>query len=166
MSDPVDNPLASALGVILAADQAKTDLELKRSLAAALPDDQKASIDADFARENLYSLIQKSTVSIDRLSEIAKETSSARHYEVLSLLMQTNLKMAETLIKIQIDRQIAQNNAINLERNRGGTGAPGSNVHIQNAVFVGTTKELLAMVKSTQDQQVIEVEAREVDKDD
>jgi Terminase DNA packaging enzyme len=166
MNNSVDNPLASALGVILAADQAKSDVELKRTLAATLPDEEKANNDANFARENLYNLINQSNVSIVEIMKIAKESMSARHYEVLALLLQTNAKMTEQMVKINADKQLIQNNAINLERNRGGaTGGPGSNVHIQNAVFVGTTKELLTMVKSTQDQQAIDVELRELEDD-
>lgn len=157
-----DNPLASALGVILAEDQATSDNELKRTLAATVPTDVKANNDANYARETLYNMIQTTNTSIVDLARVAKESMSARHYEVLAQLINNNAVMADKLLKIHADHQIVQNNAINLSRNQSGT-VPGSNVHIQNAVFVGTTKDLLAMVRSTQDKQLIEVDAHSVD---
>lgn len=158
MSDQ-DQSLASALGVILDEDKAKSDMELKRTLAASLTIDQKANNDADFARETLYDMITKSNEAVVELLGLAKASQSARHFEVLAQMINGNAIMAEKLIKIHVDHQIQQNNAINLERNRNGV-VPGSNVQIQNAVFVGTTKDLLAMVKSTQEKQIIEVEAK------
>jgi hypothetical protein len=165
MTDPVDNPLASALGVILAADQAKSDIELKRTEAATIPDGQKANNDANFARETLYDMITKSNESIVELMRVAKESMSARHYEVLAQMINGNAIMADKLLKIHADHQTVQNNAINLVRNQGGA-TPGGNVHIDKAVFVGTTNDLLAMVRNAQQENAITVDARPVDDDE
>lgn len=163
MTDTVDNPLASALGVILAADQAKSDIELKRTEAATIPDGQKANNDANFARETLYDMINKSNESIVELMRVAKESMSARHYEVLAQMITGNAVIADKLLKIHTDHQVVQNNAINLVRNQGGLAGPGGNVHIDKAVFVGTTNDLLAMVRNAQEQNAITVDARPVD---
>jgi len=159
-----DSPLASALGVILAADQVKSDIELKKTVAASLPPETKANNDAEFARETLYDMINKSNESIVELMRVAKESMSARHYEVLAQMINGNAIMADKLFKIHADHQIVQNNAINLARNKGGA-VPGSNVHIDKAVFVGTTNELLAMVRSAQDKQIIEIESKPADEE-
>lgn len=162
MTDPVDNPLASALGVILAADQAKSDIELKRTEAATIPDGVKANNDANFARETLYDMITKSNEAIVELMRVSKESMSARHYEVLAQMINGNAIIADKLLKIHTDHQIVQNNAINLVRNQGGI-TPGGNVHIDKAVFVGTTNDLLAMVRNAQENQMITVNAQPVD---
>jgi len=150
------------LGVILAADQAKSDVELKNALAATLPAEQKANNDANFARETLYDMINKSNESIIELMRVAKESMSARHYEVLAQMINGNAIMADKLLKIHADHQTVQNNAINLIRNQGGV-TPGGNVHIDKAVFVGTTSDLLAMVRSAQEKQMITVETNATD---
>lgn len=162
MTDPVDNPLASALGVILAADQAKSDIELKRTEAATIPDGAKANNDANYARETIYDMIQKSNESIVELLKVAKQSMSARHYEVLAQMITGNGVLADKLLKIHADHQTVQNNAINLVRNQGGI-APGANVNIDKAVFVGTTNDLLAMVRNAQEQNMITVSSQPVD---
>lgn len=165
MSDvTTDSPLASALGVILAADQAKGDIELKRTVAATLPSTEKANTDANFAREVLYDLLAKTDEAITQLMKVSKESMSARHYEVLTMMIQTRSDTAEKLLKIQSDHQMVQNNAINLVRNQGGPAGVGPNgkVTIEKAVFVGTTKDLLAMVRDAQNQEAITVEAHPV----
>lgn len=164
MTDTNESPLASALGVILAADQAKSDVELKRSEAATIDTEQKANNDANFARETLYDMINKSNENIVELMRVAKESMSARHYEVLTQMIFNNAQMADKLLKIHTDHQVVQNNAINLVRNKGGTIA-GGNVNIEKAVFVGTTNDLLAMVRNAQEQNAITVDARPVDEE-
>lgn len=166
MTDTNESPLASALGVILAADQAKSDVELKRTEAAAINTEQKANNDANFARETLYDMIQKSNENIVELMRVAKESMSARHYEVLTQMILNNAQMADKLLKIHTDHQVVQNNAINLVRNQGGTINPSGNVNIEKAVFVGTTNDLLAMVRKAQERQMITVEARPVEDDE
>ncbi len=151
------SPLASALSVILAEDQAKSDLELKRTLAANISDDVKANNDANFARETLYNMILVSNDAVANLVRVAGESQSARHYEVLAQLINGNAIMSEKLLKVLQDKQVVQNNAINLIRNQGGQ-LPTGNVNIDKAVFVGTTNELLKMIKSTTVQQIIDAE--------
>jgi hypothetical protein len=145
--------LASALGIALDEDNAKTELEKKRAIALKQTDGDKANTDANYAREVIYETIQKANESIDQLMEIARESMSARHYEVLAALLVNNANIAEKLLKIHADKQKVQNNAINLERNL--LNAPGTQqalpgntiVNIDKAVFTGTTTELLDMIR-------------------
>ena len=67
-------------------------------------------------------------------------------------------KTSEKLLKIQADHQKVQNNAINLVRNKGGGKAAPNAINIQNAVFAGTTSDLLKLIKSTQEKQIIEMD--------
>jgi len=163
----LDNPLASALGIVLSEDQAESDNEKKRAVAASLTPEAKQNVDGDFARETLYEMIQKSNEGIEELLTIAKQTSSARHFEVLAQLINGNATMAEKLVKINNDRLIIANNAINLERNKTGQspGKTGASPTIGTAVFVGTTDQLLSMIRESQEKQVIEVESKPVDEE-
>lgn len=168
-TDYDQSPLASALGVVLDQDNAKTELEKKRVIAATMSDADKANTDATVARETLYEMIQKGAQAIDNLIDVARESMSARHYEVLAALMNNQSHYADLLLKIQSDKQKVANNAINLERNRlqsantplsqGGN----TNVLIQNAVFTGTTTELLELIKSANPTALLDQDAAEED---
>jgi len=147
-----ESPLASALGVVLDEDNAKTEREKKRALALKLTDGDKANVDANYAREVIYQTIEDSNKAIEQLMEVARESMSARHYEVLAALLVNNASVAEKLLKIHSDKQKVQNNAINLERNllnAPNATAPANTtyVNIDKAVFTGSTTELLNMIR-------------------
>ena len=154
----MNDPLSKALGIIPADNEEILDKEIERRIDANLPDAVKAEDDANFARETLYDMIKKTNKSIEELMKVAAESMSARHYEVLGQLININTAASEKLLKIQADHQKVQNNAINLVRNKGGGKAAPNAINIQNAVFAGTTSDLLKLIKSTQEKQIIEMD--------
>jgi hypothetical protein len=152
--DYTNSPLASALGIVLTEDQARSDAEKKRAIALTQTEEDKANSDASYARETVYSMIQKNNEAIDQLMEIARESMNPRAFEVLAGMIETNVNAADRLLKIHADKQKVQNNAINLERNKaaGNAALPGTTIINSNTniAFVGSTTELLKMIKQEQ----------------
>lgn len=98
------------------------------------------SDDATFARENLYDVVAKSQEAITELMEIAKQSAHPRSFEVLNLLLRTQAEVSQQLIALEKERQEAAAQSM--------PAIPaGSNVAIGNAVFVGTTTEMLALMQ-------------------
>lgn len=96
--------------------------------------------DSEFARDNLYDVIAKTNESIANLMIIATQAQSPRHYEVLNMLLNTQRETAAQLLKLQADRQKLAGKGAAV------VGAPQGNVHIANAVFVGTNAQLLDLI--------------------
>jgi len=104
----------------------------------------QAENDAEYARDNLYDVIQKTSTLIDEMLPVAQQSQAPRAYEVLNSMLNTQAATAALLIKLQTDRAKL--------KAPGSGGGPGSlptagNVTIANAVFVGTTADLLNLLK-------------------
>jgi len=102
----------------------------------------QAENDAEYARDNLYDVISKVDTLINEMMPVASQSQAPRAYEVLNSLLNTQRETAALLLKIQADR-------MKLKGGTGGQGglAPAGNVHIANAVFVGTNAQLLDLIK-------------------
>lgn len=96
-------------------------------------------IDYEKVRENMDSLIQKGMSAVDDMLSIARQTEKARDFEVAGNLITQMVENSEKLIELQ--KQI---------RNISGEKA---STKIQNAVFVGSTTELLKAMKNIKDEE-------------
>lgn len=94
--------------------------------------------DADYARSNLYGLIEKGNQTIDNVSEIARESMSPRAFEVLGQLMKTQSENLDKLLKLQKDKKELLETGQTTQQN----------IAIDKAVFVGSTAELLKKLKN------------------
>jgi hypothetical protein len=178
------SPLASALGITLADDQAKLKAEAEAAAKANLPTiivqadsltGQKVEDDAELARNTLHAMIEKNNTAIDQLLDISRESMQPRAYEVLAQLIRHNADISEKLLKIHNDKTIVANNTINLARNRnnftgantgpGGTTSGNTFVSINNAVFTGTTAELLEMIRTAAPNQLLDQSVPDDDDD-
>ncbi len=92
--------------------------------------------DYEYSRSTLTSLIDKGQEAIDNILELAQETDSPRAYEVVGQLIKTVTDSAEKLMDVQKKLK-------DLEQEKQQT----TNV-TNNALFVGTTTEVLNMIKS------------------
>jgi hypothetical protein len=95
--------------------------------------------DADYARSNLYGLIEKGNETIDNISEIARESMHPRAFEVLGQLMKTQSENLDKLLKLQKDKK---------ELLKTQEQATQQNIAIDKAVFVGSTADLLKKLKN------------------
>jgi hypothetical protein len=101
-------------------------------------DTTKADIDNDYeySRENYYNLIEKGQQAIEGILEIAKEGQAPRSYEVLGALI---ANVTNTVDKLQ-DLQKKMKDLKAVTKN--------ASPQIKNALFVGSTKELQAMLRN------------------
>lgn len=107
--------------------------------------------DMEFARQNLYDVVQKTSESIDQLMEISRESQHPRAYEVLAQLLKNQADSTQQLLNLHKTKK-------EIDKKTETESAPvEQNTNIQNAVFVGTTSELLKIMKS-KDSNAIEYE--------
>lgn len=101
-------------------------------------DDSTNQIDADaeFARNNMRDLISNGNKALDELASVANQSESPRAYEVLATMMKNLAEMNKDLLELQKRKKEL---APQSETSKG--------VNIDKAVFVGSTNELLKMIK-------------------
>jgi hypothetical protein len=93
--------------------------------------------DAEFARTNMRELINNGNKALGELASVANQSESPRAYEVLATMMKNLAEMNKDLLELQKrKRELAPQS----ESTKG--------VNIDKAVFVGSTTELLKMIKS------------------
>ena len=93
--------------------------------------------DYDLRRKTLHDLVHTGQDALAHMLLVAKESDHPRAFEVVGQLMKTTSDMVGDLTKLQIEM-----NKIESEK----SGGP-SKVVNNNSVFVGSTNELLEMLK-------------------
>jgi hypothetical protein len=94
--------------------------------------------DAQFARENIRELISKGNSAIDQLLLVARDTEHPRAYEVAAGLIKNLGDLNKDLLEIQKrKRDLAPKET-----------AQSSGLSIDKAVFVGSTAELIKLVRN------------------
>jgi len=96
--------------------------------------------DADFARKNIRELISKGNTAMDNILHVAKESEAPRAYEVAATL----IKNLADLNKDLLDLQKKKRDLKPVETT--------NNINVDKAVFVGSTKELVKLLKSNKDE--------------
>lgn len=94
--------------------------------------------DADYARKNLRNLIEKGNNAVDNIIEIAKQSEHPRAFEVAAGMLKNLADMNKDLMEIQKRKQDLA------PKDMSGT----KNINVDKAVFVGSTAELVKMLKS------------------
>jgi hypothetical protein len=92
--------------------------------------------DTNFARENIKQLIEKGSKSFEELTTVANQSESPRAYEVLATMMKSLADMNKDLLELQKRKKELQPKEST------------QNLNIDKAVFVGSTAELVKMIKS------------------
>ena len=93
--------------------------------------------DTAYARENIRNLIDTGNKAMTDLASVANQSESPRAYEVLAAMMKNLSEMNKDLLALQkAKRELAPQS----EAAKG--------VNIDKAVFVGSTTELLKMIKA------------------
>lgn len=106
--------------------------------------------DYQMVRDNLKHIIETSSVAIDGILNVASEGESPRAYEVVSQLIKTTLEANESLVNLH--KKIKDIEHISESK-------PGDSANItNNSIYVGSTKELLDMIRKNknQDQEIID----------
>lgn len=94
--------------------------------------------DAEFARRNIRSLIEKGTLAMDNLLNVANASEHPRAYEVAAGLIKNLADLNKDLLDIQKKkRDLAPQETSSVK-----------NVNVDKAVFVGSTAELVKLLKT------------------
>ena len=102
-----------------------------------LESDENEDIEKDYEyqRENFYKLVERGSVAIDGILELAKEGEHPRAYEVAGQLIKNVAEVTEKLGDLQ-------------EKMKKLKDVPGTAPkNVTNALFVGSTAELQKMLK-------------------
>ena len=91
--------------------------------------------DYEYQRENFYKLVERGSVAIDGILELAKEGEHPRAYEVAGQLIKNVAEVTEKLGDLQEKMRRLKEVPDNAPKN------------ITNALFVGSTKELQNILK-------------------
>ena len=93
--------------------------------------------DASFARTNIRELITNGNIAAKQLAAVADQSEQPRAYEVLATMIKNLGDLNKDLLVLQKrkkDLSVKEENK--------------NNVNIDKAVFVGSTKDLVKMIKS------------------
>jgi len=101
--------------------------------------EDKTTTDYEYARNNIKELIRAGTNAIDSLGEIAKASEHPRAFEVFSGLIKNLADLNKDLLDIQ-----AKNQQITGSKDKDKIE---SGINVNQAVFVGSTKELIQLIK-------------------
>ena len=91
--------------------------------------------DYEYKRENFYKLVERGSVAIDGILELAKEGEHPRAYEVAGNLIKQVAEVTEKLGDLQEKMRKLKEVPDNAPKN------------VTNALFVGSTKELQNILK-------------------
>ncbi len=98
-----------------------------------------AKKDYEYTRANLYSIIEKGQEAINSVLDLAKDTETARAYEVVGQLIKNVSDATDKLLDLQ--------KKIKDLDNVGNSKSSGPRSVTNNAVFVGSTTELVKFMK-------------------
>ena len=113
-------------------------VEQKSTVPMVIDYDDPVVSDAQFARENIRELISKGNSAIDQLLLVARDTEHPRAYEVAAGLIKNLGDLNKDLLEIQkrkrdlAPKESAQSNGLSIDK----------------AVFVGSTAELIKLVRN------------------
>ena len=106
------------------------------ALIEATNRDADIDVDYQYSRENFYSLIERGQDAITGILDLAKESDHPRTYEVAGQLIKTVSEVTERLADLQEKMKRLKEVPDHAPRN------------VTNALFVGSTKELQALLKN------------------
>jgi len=93
--------------------------------------------DAEFARQNIRSLIAKGNDAASHIVEIAKQSEHPRAFEVVAGMLKNLADMNKDLLEIQKRKQDLQPKQITQQ-----------NINVDKAVFIGSTSELIKQLRN------------------
>lgn len=101
--------------------------------------DYQAEADLEYVRANLYDLMGNGTEAISQMMQLAKESQHPRTYEVLSNFIKNMGDVSDKLIQLHKSKK---------ELTATEEKSKPSGINVEQAVFVGSTADLLKKIKS------------------
>jgi hypothetical protein len=93
--------------------------------------------DTEVARENIKELITKGHRAVDELAVIARDSQHPRAYEVMATLIKNMSDLNKDLLQLQKQKKELMVSSDNKS----------GEVNVNNALFVGSTDELMKLLK-------------------
>lgn len=112
--------------------------QIVESNTELLNSENQINDDTEFARQNLIDLIDKGNNAVDHIIRVAIESEHPRAYEVASGLIKNLSDLNKDLLEIQKRRKDLMPKS-----------ADSKNVNIDKAVFIGSTTDLIKMLKQS-----------------
>jgi hypothetical protein len=128
--------LNANLSEILDVEPIKEESKVE-TLPAVVEYADPVNADADFARDNIRELVTQGNQAVNELMLIARDGQHPRAFEVLSGLMKNLADMNKDLLEIQKRKKDLAPKAESQ-----------NNLNIDKAVFVGSTAQLVKMLKN------------------
>jgi len=110
----------------------------KNSMVLSEENSSVVQSDTEFARGNIKNLIEKGNTAIDELLQVARHSEHPRAYEVAAGLIKNLSDLNKDLLEIQKKKQELE----------GTKGQSNKDVNIDKAVFIGSTTELMKLLKN------------------
>ena len=132
--DDIDNHLDEVLGIV---EKPKREITKVERVVPAITDDDSET-DFQYARENLYNLIERGTDGLEELLEIAKQSEHPRAFEVVQQTIGQLTTTNKELLNLHKTKK-------DMRTEKGGPTSVNYNL------FVGSTAELQKMLKGKKD---------------
>tara|TARA_B100001564_G_scaffold301695_1_gene269128 strand:- start:29 stop:436 length:408 start_codon:yes stop_codon:yes gene_type:complete len=114
-------------------------IEEKQNEIVPVETGEEISNDAQFARQNIKGLITKGDDALDSLLRVAKESEHPRAFEVVAQTLKNLGELNKDLLEVQKRKR-------DLEPKK-----TSSDINVDKAVFVGSTNDLVKMLKGKRD---------------
>ena len=131
----IDARISTALG-ITSKEIVQQIVDPKPVVPRPVGDFEDADIDYKYSRENFYSLVERGQDAVTGILELAKESEHPRTYEVAGQLIKVVAEVTEKLADLQDKMKRLKEVPDHAPRN------------VTNALFVGSTKELQALLNT------------------
>ena len=135
MMKDIDAHLDEVLGIV---ETPQRDV-VKTEKVKPLVNGQEDETDFQYARENLYNLIERGQDGLEELLEIAKQSQHPRAFEVVGQMIDKLANTNKELLNLHKTKKDIQ-----AEKTSGPT-------NVTNALFVGSTSELQKLLKGKTD---------------
>lgn len=136
-----DDPISESLGI--SPIEKKQPIEIKTNNVEPVSSTfEQRKKDYQMVRDNLKGIIETSSIAIDGILNVASEGESPRAYEVVSQLIKTATDANKDLISLH--KQIKDIEKADDKKEE-------KTQVTNNALYVGSTKDLLSMIKETAD---------------
>ena len=133
MNHEVDESLSNIFSPV---EEKRTPVLINQ--APEIQKDYQAEADLEYVRSNLYDLMGNGTEAINQMMQLAKESQHPRTYEVLSNFIKNMGDVSDKLIQLHKSKK---------ELTATEEHTPTSGINVEQAVFVGSTADLLKKIK-------------------
>jgi len=134
----VENRIEKHLDLVEHNKSYYTEAEILPAVVTTTSEEEKDT-DFRYARENMYHIIERGRDAMDELLEIAKAEESPRAFEVFGQLLKNMTDTQEKLMELHQKKQKLENDGERQEVTKA--------QNVTNALFVGSTADLLKLVK-------------------